>query len=110
MPSRPRSLSSLLLAGFGVVSSFCPIKIELAPAMKQSAWASSERDSRPALNRTIDAGIKIRAVAIILAISIESISGAFSSGSSINLHQEIDRHALRMRMLGGQLFEQTVAV
>src|SRR5580693_6930514 len=52
-------------SGFGVVSSFSPMNRELAPATKHSATASRESAFRPALRRTIEAGIRIRAVAIV---------------------------------------------
>src|ERR1700722_19819561 len=66
--SRPSELSNRASSpgsGFGVVNSFSPIKRELAPATKQRATASRERDRRPALRRTIEDGIRIRAVAIM---------------------------------------------
>src|SRR2546428_11984415 len=58
--------SSSFRAGFGTVNNFSPTKIEFAPAMKQSALASRLKDRRPALSRTRDAGIRIRAVAMVL--------------------------------------------
>src|SRR5882762_9644386 len=52
-------------SGLGVVSSFSPMNKEFAPATKQSATASRESERRPALNRTIEAGMRMRAVAIV---------------------------------------------
>ena len=49
-------------SGLGVVSSRSPRNTEFAPASKHNACASSDSDSRPALNRTIDLGIRMRAV------------------------------------------------
>src|SRR5215813_6656252 len=79
-PSRPSNAWSRLRSGLGVVSSRSPMKIELAPARKQSACASSESESLPALNLTIEAGIRMRAVAIILTSSKGSVSGCSASG------------------------------
>src|SRR5262245_55888751 len=62
-------------SGFGVVRSFSPKKTEFAPARKQRACASGESSSRPALSRTFERGIMIRAVAIIRTNSNGSSGG-----------------------------------
>ena len=80
MARRPRSRnsrSSSSRSGFGVVSSFSPTKMEFAPARKHSAAASRVRERRPALSRTIEAGISRRAVAIVRT----SVSGSTGSAS-----------------------------
>ena len=96
-------------SGFGVVSSRSPRKTELAPARKQSACASSDSDRRPALRRTIDAGIRMRAVAIVRTSSNGSSGGRSPSGVPVDADQQVDRHAFRMRIERRQLPEQTVA-
>ncbi len=48
-----------------MVRSLFPAKIEFAPARKQSACSASLIEIRPAERRTIDFGIRIRAVAIV---------------------------------------------
>ena len=66
--SRPRESSNKASSsgsGFGVVSNFSPIKSEFAPATKHNATASRDSERRPALRRTIAAGIRMRAVAIM---------------------------------------------
>ena len=50
-----------------------PVKIELAPARKHSAWVLSVIDSRPAERRTIDSGMVIRATATVRTNSMSSI-------------------------------------
>src|SRR3989338_8298305 len=77
-PILVKSWVSRSASRFGVVSSFSPAKIELAPAKKQSACASSEREARPALRRTNDFGISILAVAIVLTNSKVSSSASDS--------------------------------
>ena len=80
MPSRSNSASSAATSGFPVVSSFSPWKIEFAPATKHSACSSSLISARPALRRTIDAGIMIRATAIVRTNSNGSSSAVPASG------------------------------
>ena len=95
--------------GFGVVSSRSPRNTELAPARKQSACASSVSDSRPALSRTIDAGIRMRAVAIVRTSSSGSSGAQVGQRRALDAHQQVDRHALRMRIERRQLPQQAVA-
>lgn len=69
---RPRILNinwSVSKSLFGVVNSFSPVKMELAPAMKQSACSDMENRTLPADSLTIASGITMRAVAIIRIIS-----------------------------------------
>ena len=61
-----------------MVSSLSPENIEFAPAIKHNAWASGDISVRPADNRTILAGIIMRAVAIIRTISHDD-TGILSS-------------------------------
>ena len=56
-------------AGLGVVSNLSPEKMELAPAIKHSACSAILISARPALNRTMAAGIIILAVAFVIAIA-----------------------------------------
>src|SRR5947199_9588591 len=72
--------SSSLRAGFGTVNNFSPTKIEFAPAIKQRALASRLNDRRPALRRTRDAGMRIRAVAMVLTRINESKGSASPKG------------------------------
>ena len=62
-----------------MVKSFSPTKIELAPARKHNVTASGDSCLRPAANRTLEAGIKIRAVAIARTISRGSSAGVDAS-------------------------------
>jgi len=82
-------------SGFGVVNSFSPIKSEFAPATKQSATASRESERRPALNRTIEAGMRIRAVAMVRTNTNGSTGSRFSSGVPATL-----THALIGKLSG----------
>ena len=52
-----------------------PAKTELAPARKQRAWSDSVMWTRPAERRTIDRGIRMRAVAIVRTMSQISTRG-----------------------------------
>ena len=74
------------------------MKIELAPARKHSACASSDSDSRPALSRTIDAGIRMRAVAIMRTSSSGSSGALVRQRRPFHAHQHIHRHTFRMRI------------
>ena len=67
-------------SGFGVVSSFSPKKIELAPARKHSSCASLLSAVRPAESRTRACGITIRAAAHIRTSSNGSSGGRSASG------------------------------
>ena len=79
-PRSRNSRSSSSRSGFGVVSSFSPTKMEFAPARKHSAAASRVSDRRPALRRTMEAGISKRAVAIVRARVRGSAGSASPSG------------------------------
>src|SRR5690606_24311177 len=81
MPRRASSASSASSPALGAVSSLSPVKIELAPAMKHSAWVASLIASRPADRRTIDSGMVIRAVATVRTNSISSIRASGVSAS-----------------------------
>ena len=61
--------------GLGVVSNFSPAKMEFAPAIKQNACSEILISALPALRRTIVAGIRILAVAIMRTISQMSALG-----------------------------------
>ena len=78
MPSLAIRVASRSWPGFFVVSSLSPRKIELAPARKHSACSSSLICSRPADSRTIEAGITMRATAMVRTNSMPS-SGAWPS-------------------------------
>lgn len=68
----PRTLNMSWSASkslLGVVKSFSPVKMELAPARKHSACSGMEKRTLPADNLTIAFGMTIRAVAIIRIIS-----------------------------------------
>ena len=54
--------------------------MELAPAVKQSAWASLDISVRPALNLTIARGMSTLAVATIRVMARPDTGSAFSSG------------------------------
>jgi hypothetical protein len=56
------------------------VKIEFAPARKQSVTASGDIRSRPAASLTIDAGIRILAVAIARTMIRGSSFGASARG------------------------------
>ena len=75
-----KSLRSACMAGLGVVRSFSPKKIEFAPARKQRACNSSLIASRPAESRTNEAGIMIRATAMVRTNSSGSRGPASASG------------------------------
>src|SRR5689334_9107606 len=64
-PSLANRAASAPPPAFGVVSSFSPVKIELAPARKHSACVLSDMLSRPADRRTMDLGIVMRATATV---------------------------------------------
>src|SRR5262249_7983566 len=70
------------MAGFGVVRGFSPQKIELAPARKQSACSSLLFTSQPAESRTTEAGIRIRATAIVRTNSSGSASATGEVGGN----------------------------
>jgi len=55
-------------AGLAVVSSLSPVKMEFAPAKNITDCSRGEKDMRPAESRTIDFGIRMRAVAMVRAI------------------------------------------
>ena len=76
-PSFANKAASALSPALGVVSNLSPVKIELAPARKQSACVLSLMLSRPADSRTIERGIVIRATATVRTNSMSSI---FASG------------------------------
>ena len=57
-----------------------PTKIELAPAKKHRVTASGESCFRPAANRTREAGIRMRVVAMARTISNGSSAGIDASG------------------------------
>ena len=92
-----------------MVSSFSPRNTEFAPARKHNACASSESASRPALRRTIDFGIRMRAVAIIRTSSKRILSRAISQRRPLHRNQHIDRNAFRMRIERRQLPQQPVS-
>lgn len=73
MPSLPNRLASRSSPALSVVSSRSPVKIELAPAMKHSAWVLSLMLSRPADKRTMVVGMTIRATATVRTNSMSSI-------------------------------------
>jgi len=52
IPSRSINWRSCCVSGLSVVSSFSPIKMELAPARKHSACTASPSSCRPAESRT----------------------------------------------------------
>ena len=62
-------------SGLAVVSSFSPVKIELAPAIKHNACSATDIRTRPADKRTRALGIVMRAVAIMRSISQIDTSG-----------------------------------
>ena len=93
-----------------MVRSFSPVKIELAPARKQSVTASCERPRRPAARRTRDAGIRMRAVAMARTMMSGSSSSAAPSGVPLLAHQQVDRNAFRMGIKARELLEQADAV
>ena len=76
IPRRSNRRWSRSASGLAVVSSFGPMKIELAPARKHSACNSSFICSRPAERRIIEAGIRILATAMVRTKSKPS-SGAW---------------------------------
>mmetsp|Transcript_18011 Transcript_18011/g.32233 ORF Transcript_18011/g.32233 Transcript_18011/m.32233 type:complete len:234 (-) Transcript_18011:668-1369(-) len=81
--SSPRFLNMRLSAsssGFGVVSSFSPAKIELAPDMNIMACSDSLKRARPAESLTFDCGMTIRVVAIMRHMSQASTGSSFSRG------------------------------
>ena len=61
-------------------------------------WASSDSPRRPALRRTYDAGIRRRAVAIMRTSSSGSSGGRSPSGVPSTRDQQVDRHALGVRI------------
>ena len=65
-----------------------------------------QSDSRPALRRTNDAGIRMRAVAIVRTSSSGSSAGRSPSGVPSTRDEHVDRHALRMRIERRQLLQQ----
>ena len=71
-----------------------------APAPRRTAT------SRPALSRTNDCGIRMRAVAIMRTSSSGSSAGRSPSGVPSTRDQHVDRHALRMRIERRQLLQQ----
>src|SRR6266436_5483860 len=81
IPRFSRSCWSASGGGFGVVRSFSPVKMEFAPARKQSVTASDDISRRPAASRTREAGIRTRAVA--MARTMTSGSSAFTSASGV---------------------------
>src|ERR1700684_428903 len=64
-PSFSNMAASAEAPALPVVSSLSPVKMLLAPARKQRAWALSDIDSRPAESRTIERGIRMRATAMV---------------------------------------------
>ena len=97
-------------SGFGVVSNFSPMNSELAPATKHSATASRESALRPALSRTIEAGIRIRAVAIVRTKTSGSSASRCSSGVPATRTSALIGNAFRMRIERGKLMQQADAI
>ena len=96
--------------GLGVVSSFGPPKIELAPARKHSACVSSLIVSRPADSRTIDFGMVMRATAIVRTKSMRVRRLAVAQRRAFDLHQHVDRHAFGMDGQGRERMDHADAV
>mmetsp|Transcript_44889 Transcript_44889/g.94190 ORF Transcript_44889/g.94190 Transcript_44889/m.94190 type:complete len:218 (-) Transcript_44889:815-1468(-) len=85
LPTNPNLLKSAVSsskAGLSVVNNLSPLKIELAPAWNIKYCSASEKESLPALRRTIVRGMTMRAVAIILAMSKASTSAIPSDSVS----------------------------
>src|SRR5688572_18525331 len=55
-------------------------KTELAPAMKHRAWSEKDIFARPAERRTVDLGMRIRAIPIMRTVSQMGTSGLSWSG------------------------------
>src|SRR5690242_3284781 len=66
--------------GLGVVNSFSPANIELAPAIKQKACSTVLISVRPADKRTTVLGITMRVVAIMRTISHIETRGCSANG------------------------------
>ena len=92
-------------------ASFSPVKIEFAPARKQSATASCDICRRPAASRTRDARHQ-DSRRRNRAHHHERIEFFAHSPEAFRrcAHQHVDRHALRMRIEMRQLLKQADAV
>ena len=74
---------SLLCPGLSAVSSFSPIKIELAPAQKQRNCSARLIFVLPALKRIKAFGIRIRQTAITRAVTKADTGFCFSKGEPL---------------------------
>ena len=101
-PASQRAAGRRAWPGWGWSRASRRKKIELAPARKQSACSSSLIASRPAESRTNDAGIMIRATAMVRTKSSGSSGSRVGQRRSLDAHQHVDRHALGMLGQVGQ--------
>ena len=109
-PSRSSRRWSCVSPAFGVVSSLSPRKMLFAPAWRHSACSSSLMEARPADSRTTDSGMRSarrgdRAHELEAVERLDPVQRR-----ARHLHEQVDRHALRMRVEHGQLAEQPRAV
>ena len=80
--------------------------MEFAPARKHKLTASRLKELRPALKRTIEAGMSRRAVAIVRARTRESTGSASARGVPLHRDQHIDGHTFGVRLEIRQLMQQ----
>ena len=91
-------LLSSSTVGLGEVSSFSPEKIELAPATKQSACASSDSASRPADRRTRALGATRRAQATVRTSSERIEILGIGERRARRAHEHVHGQALGVRI------------